>query len=83
MLPKVSGEMTLKEIADLHHELYMILQHLGFDLNTGKMTSLKSSCRKKGLNLPEVLKALNTKVEELNLRNKKINNALKKQNRNI
>ncbi|AKI97514.1 DUF1858 domain-containing protein [Kosmotoga pacifica] len=83
MLSELNENMTLKEIADLHPELYEILQHFGFNLNVGKMSSLKDACKKKGLNLPEVLKTLNRKVKELNQREKEIDEAIKKRKRDF
>jgi len=71
--------MTLKEITDLHSDLFEKLQHLGLDLNVGKMTTLKDACKERGLNFPKVLKALNFEVQRINQKADEINTAIKKE----
>lgn len=79
MLPQIKETMTLKEISDLHLNLFKMLHHLGLDLNVGKMTTLEDACKKKGLNFPEVLKALNFEVQRINQKANTINTAIKKE----
>ena len=79
MFPQINGAMTLKEISDLHLNLFKMLQHLGLDLNVGKMTTLKDACKEKELNFPGVLKALNVEVQRINQKANAINTAIKKE----
>lgn len=79
MLPQINGTMTLKEITDLHSNLFKMLQHFGLDLNVGKMTTLEDACKKKGVKFSEVLEALNFEVQKINQKTAKIDSALEKE----
>ena len=66
MLPKITENMTLKEIMDMDNKLFEEISKLGFDICCAKMKTLKDSCLDKGLNLQNVLERLNKIVEEIN-----------------
>ncbi|QTA37624.1 hypothetical protein JYK00_07790 [Thermosipho ferrireducens] len=66
MLPKITENMTLKEIMEMDDKLYQAIQKYGFDTCCTKMSTLKDSCENKGLDLNKVLEELNEVVEEIN-----------------
>jgi iron-sulfur cluster repair protein YtfE (RIC family) len=66
MLPEINENMSLKEIMDMDNKLFDELKNFGFDICCAKMSSLKESCKDKGLNVNVVIRKLNDVVEEIN-----------------
>ncbi|MBM7559769.1 hypothetical protein [Marinitoga litoralis] len=66
MLPEINENMSLKEIMDMDNKLFEELKNFGFDICCAKMSSLKDSCKDKGLNVNVVIRKLNDVVEEIN-----------------
>ncbi|KLO22452.1 MULTISPECIES: hypothetical protein [unclassified Marinitoga] len=66
MLPEINENMSLKEIMDMDNKLFDALKNFGFDICCAKMSSLKDSCKDKGLNVKVVVNKLNEVVEEIN-----------------
>ena len=67
MFPTIKGEMTLKDIMEIHPRLEDRLRTYGFDICCAKMETLADACARKNIPLTEVLRDLNAIVEELNL----------------
>ncbi|ABV34005.1 MULTISPECIES: hypothetical protein [Pseudothermotoga] len=67
MIEKITGQMALKQIIEMHSDLGEALSKMGFDTCCSKMSTLEDACKDKGKNLQLVLEKLNQIVDQLNL----------------
>lgn len=53
-MKKITKDMSLKEVMEMHPKLEEKIKKLGFDFCCSKMDSLAESCKKKNVNLDKV-----------------------------